>query len=81
MFDYTIVIKSSDNKTYSEQYYIEQFSLRVDNLLAKLDRMDEMYKAEEDVPRFFWKILNDMDIKLHKLKETHRTAIISPDKL
>ena len=78
--DLKILFKTELDKTYSEQDYIEQFSLRIDNLLAKLDRMNEMYKAEEDVPRFFWKILNDMEIKLQKLKENHGTAIISPNK-
>ena len=44
------------NKEYSQEEYTEQFKLRIKNILNKLDRMEEMYKTEKDIPKFFWEV-------------------------
>jgi phosphoenolpyruvate carboxykinase (GTP) len=38
------------DKDYSEQDYIDQFQIRIPNLLAKLDRMEEIYATVDDAP-------------------------------
>ncbi len=45
------------NQDYSHEDYIEQFTLRISFLLNKLNRMEEMYKAEKEIPKFFWDVL------------------------
>ena len=38
------------NKEYTEQDYEEQFTVRIPELLAKLDRMEAIYATVEDTP-------------------------------
>jgi phosphoenolpyruvate carboxykinase (GTP) len=38
------------DKEYTEKDYEEQFSIRIPELLAKLDRMEEIYATVEDAP-------------------------------
>ncbi|MFW9897730.1 MAG: phosphoenolpyruvate carboxykinase (GTP) [Candidatus Thorarchaeota archaeon] len=65
-------------KDYSKKEYEEQFEIRVAKLLEKLERIEIMYKKEENVPDFFWKILYDERDKLLVLKKKYRKEIISP---
>ncbi len=66
------------DKHYSEEQYIEQFSIRIDNLLKKLDRMEKMYESESDIPQFFWSILNKQRADLKSLKSAKYKSTISP---
>ncbi|MFX0059731.1 MAG: phosphoenolpyruvate carboxykinase (GTP), partial [Candidatus Heimdallarchaeota archaeon] len=45
------------NKSYSEKEYEEQFSIRVSQLIEKLDRIQKIYEKEKNIPKFFWDIL------------------------
>ncbi|MHA1473277.1 MAG: phosphoenolpyruvate carboxykinase domain-containing protein, partial [Promethearchaeota archaeon] len=45
------------NKDYSKEEYIMQFSIRINFLLEKLNRIEKLYKAEKEIPKFFWDIL------------------------
>jgi phosphoenolpyruvate carboxykinase (GTP) len=65
-------------KNYSKEEYEEQFEIRITKLLEKLERIETMYKKEENVPDFFWKILYDERDKLLVLKEKYKKEIISP---
>jgi len=38
------------DKDYAEQDYVEQFTIRIPELLAKLDRMEEIYATVSDTP-------------------------------
>ena len=38
------------DQPYSEEDYTDQFAIRVPELLAKLDRMDEVYATVDDTP-------------------------------
>jgi phosphoenolpyruvate carboxykinase (GTP) len=55
------------NKNYSQDEYSEQFSIRSENLIQKLDRVENMYKEERDIPQFFWDILNKEKTELLSL--------------
>jgi len=66
-------------KDYTKGEYMEQFKIRVIKLLKKLERIETMYKKEDNVPDFFWTILYDEREKLLNLKEKYKKEEISPD--
>jgi len=65
------------NKDYTKEDYNQQFSLRVNKLLEKLERIEKMYNKEKDIPRFFWDTLKRQKEKLNTLKG-EKGNIISP---
>lgn len=72
------IFKQYLDKNYSEQDYIEQFSIKPNKLLDKLDRIEIMYKKEKEVPEFFWNILNNQRNLLLELKNKFDSEEISP---
>ena len=66
------------NKIYTENDYLEQFKIRVSKLLNKLDRVEKMFKAEKNIPNFFWNILNKQRSNLFKLRNNFVEDEISP---
>jgi len=66
------------NKEYSENDYIEQFSIRIQYLLEKLDRIEAMYKKEKNIPDFFWSVLKTQRSELLILSKKYNKDIISP---
>jgi len=56
--DLKIIFKQYLKKEFKKEDYIEQFSIRIGNILDKLDRIENMYRKEEYVPDFFWNSLN-----------------------
>ncbi|MFW9900323.1 MAG: phosphoenolpyruvate carboxykinase (GTP) [Candidatus Thorarchaeota archaeon] len=55
------------NKDYKEEDYNLQFSIRPRKILQKLDRIEKMYKKENYVPDFFWKLLFNQRKDLNSL--------------
>ena len=45
------LFKEVRNKEYTEQDYVEQFKIRIPELLAKLDRMEKIYATVADTPK------------------------------
>ncbi len=66
-------------KDYTKEEYMEQFAIRVTKMLEKLERIETMFKKEENVPEFFWTILYDEREKLLSLKEKYKKEEISPE--
>lgn len=66
------------NKEYSENDYIEQFSIRIQCVLEKLDRIEAMYKKEKNIPDFFWSVLKIQRSELLILSKKYNKDIISP---
>lgn len=66
------------NKIYTEDEYVEQFKIRITNLLEKLDRVEKMFNAEEDIPNFFWNSLNQQRLNLIEIKNKYNKDEISP---
>lgn len=66
------------NKTYTEQDYVEQFSLKPKELLEKLERIEEMYKKEKEIPQFFWDLLNNQRKEILYLRKEFNDYAISP---
>ncbi|MFX0046545.1 MAG: phosphoenolpyruvate carboxykinase (GTP) [Candidatus Hermodarchaeota archaeon] len=69
------------NKNYSYEDYIEQFSLRIIFLLDKLNRMEEMYKEEKEIPEFFWDVLFRQRSELKDLQRKLGKEEITPSEL
>ncbi len=45
------LFKEVRNKDYTEADYVEQFKIRIPELLAKLDRMEKIYATVQDTPK------------------------------
>lgn len=67
-------------KEYTEKEYIEQFSVRIDKLLEKLDRMEKMFKDEE-VSKFLFDILYEQRKNLQTMKQKYGKSVVSPFEL
>lgn len=62
---------------YSESQYVEQFTVRVPELLAKLDRMEKIYATVEDTPEAMQKEMATQRDRLNALREA-KGDYISP---
>jgi phosphoenolpyruvate carboxykinase (GTP) len=69
------------NKLYTEKDYKEQFSIRVYQLLEKLDRIKKIYEKEKNIPQFFWETLHRQREELNKLRNSFNRDIILPSDL
>jgi len=76
--DLKVLFKEYLEKDYLEKDYIEQFSIRIPHLLDKIDRIEEWYKKEKEVPDFFLKLIHQQRSALKTLKEKYGKEIISP---
>jgi phosphoenolpyruvate carboxykinase (GTP) len=68
-------------RTYTHEDYVEQFAIRIDKWLKKLDRIEKMYKQEEEggeIPEFFWNQLTAQRNRLLEAKEKYNKDIIFP---
>jgi phosphoenolpyruvate carboxykinase (GTP) len=66
------------HRNYAEKDYLLQFSLRLNKLLEKIERMDKIYKPEHDMPDEFWDILKDQRADIEDLKTTTGKHLIPP---
>jgi phosphoenolpyruvate carboxykinase (GTP) len=67
-----------DDRFYSRQEYEQQFSIRVQKYLQKLDRMEELYSSEENMPDAFWHVLTTQRRGLEALRDEFGQDVISP---
>ncbi len=66
------------DREYTRDDYDKQFAIRVNKFLEKMDRMDESYKNEEDMPREFWDNLEKLRKRLTEAKSKHGKEVIPP---
>ena len=76
--DLKMLFQDVQGKTYTEEDYVKQFTLRVDNFVAKINRIIDIYKAVPDAPEIIFKVLNDEISRLNDTKSKHG-AVITPD--
>ena len=69
------------DKDYKKEDYEKQFSIRIDHLLDKLDRIEKLYQKEEDMPKFFWNLLKRQRKDLKAMKDQFGKSIIKPSEL
>ena len=75
--DLELLFKRYLDKNYTKDDYVEQFSIRAKKLIEKLDRVEEMYRKEKNMPKFFWNISNEQRDKLNNIRK-EKGEIISP---
>ena len=71
------LFKKIFDKDYTQEEYIAQFSIRVKKYLEKLERVEAIFKEEENIPKIFWEHLNQERARLEKALE-EKGEIISP---
>jgi phosphoenolpyruvate carboxykinase (GTP) len=76
--DLRALFKDALGKDYTEADYIEQFSIRVNKNLERLDRIEAIYKNEDHVPVIFHEHIEQQRARLHHAKELYGEDVISP---
>jgi phosphoenolpyruvate carboxykinase (GTP) len=74
------LFKEIINKDYSKELYIKQFSLYLDNILARIELQQEAYGKEDGIPQTLFDILAEQKSGLEALKAAHG-SIVLPDQL
>jgi phosphoenolpyruvate carboxykinase (GTP) len=74
------LFKDIIDKEYSEDLYIKQFSLYIDNIVARIDLQKEAYGKESNVPERLFEILDEQKTGLLALKEKFG-SIVTPAQL
>lgn len=78
--DLKSIFKVTINKNYTEELYTKQFSLYVDNILARIDLQTEAYGKEKNCPQIIFKVYQKQRTGLEKLKDKFG-SIIKPNQL
>ena len=65
-------------RDYAKGDYEKQFSIRLAKLLERLDRIEAIYKEEENIPDIFHKHLDQERVRLKEAQEKFGNNIISP---
>jgi phosphoenolpyruvate carboxykinase (GTP) len=69
------------SKDYAEEDYVKQFTIRVPENLAKIERVERFYRENvADTPTEIFGVLNEQRERLNKARERYG-EYISPDKL
>jgi phosphoenolpyruvate carboxykinase (GTP) len=71
------LFKEVRNKDYTEQDYVEQFKIRIPELLAKLDRMEKIYTTVQETPKAMAEEMAAQRKRLEALKAA-KGVYISP---
>ena len=66
------------DKKYTKEEYEKQFAIRIIKWLDKMERVEEIYKAEEVVPEAFNKHLEQQRKRLEEAKQKYGKDVISP---
>lgn len=68
--DLKMLFKDTLKKEYSSEDYIKQFTIRIPESLAKIDRILEIYRVRVlDTPEMLFKVLNEQQQRLTQAKE------------
>ncbi|MEM2094457.1 MAG: phosphoenolpyruvate carboxykinase domain-containing protein, partial [Candidatus Bathyarchaeia archaeon] len=66
------------SKEYTKSDYDIQFSIRLDKLIERIDRIEKLMKAEQGLPEEFWTILNEQKRSLQALRENTGASELPP---
>jgi phosphoenolpyruvate carboxykinase (GTP) len=68
------------NKEYTEDLYTKQFSLYIDNIVARIDMQAEAYGREPDIPERLFEVLHKQKKGLMALRDKYG-PIVTPSQL
>ena len=74
------LFKAKIDKDYPEDLYIKQFSLYLDNIIARIDLQIEAYGKEKNIPQKLFDIYKEQRQELVALKDKYG-AIVTPKQL
>ncbi len=74
------LFKETINKDYHEELYDKQFSLYIDNLLARIDLQQRAYSREKDLPPSIFEVYEEQKRGLMAMKERYG-PIVTPEQL
>jgi phosphoenolpyruvate carboxykinase (GTP) len=74
------LFKDRIDKEYPQDLYVKQFSLYVDNILARIDLQEEAYRKETHIPEKFFEILKAQRQELLELKAKFG-SVVTPEQL
>ncbi|MBI2101962.1 phosphoenolpyruvate carboxykinase (GTP) [Candidatus Woesearchaeota archaeon] len=74
------LFKEVFEKEYRKEDYDRQFSIRAKKLLEKLDRAEEIYKPEDNIPEIFHRHIGQQRERLKEAMEKHESDVIFPFK-
>jgi len=72
------LFRSNLDKDYLEEEYVRQFSTRIVQHLAKLDRIETVYKSEQNVPQVLWDTFRAQRQRLEEARSRYGKDVISP---
>lgn len=78
--DLKSLFESDINKDYPEDLYNKQFSLYIDNIIARIDLQEEAYGKEKNLPQRLFEVYEEQRRGLLALKEKYG-PIVTPDQL
>ncbi len=78
--DLKMLFQDVQGKTYTEEAYTEQFTIRINELLAKINRIIDIYKKVPDAPKI---LFDTLDEEIARIKEDQGKFgdYITPEKL
>ncbi len=74
------LFKQIIDKAYPKELYDKQFSLYLDNILARIEMQMEAYSKEENIPPRLFEVLEDQKQGLLQLKQRFG-QVVTPDQL
>jgi len=74
------LFRSILDKEYTEDLYTKQFSLYVDNIIARIDLQLEKYGEEKDIPSMLFDVLKTQKQGLEALKDKFG-PVVTPTQL
>ncbi|MCX6707893.1 MAG: phosphoenolpyruvate carboxykinase (GTP), partial [Candidatus Woesearchaeota archaeon] len=72
------LFKQIFSRDYTKEEYEKEFSLKIHHQLDKLDRIEAIFRQEDDIPNEFYNHLNQQRERLKKAKEKFKKDIVSP---
>jgi len=78
--DLKAMFNSLLDKEYPQELYDKQFSLYIDNIMARIDLQYEAFKKEENIPDKLFAIYDEQKVELEDLRAKYGD-IVSPDQV
>jgi phosphoenolpyruvate carboxykinase (GTP) len=76
--DLAVLFREILDRDYGKEEYEKQFSIRVDKLLEKIDRVEKIFKEEEEIPEVILEHFRQEKKRLREAKTKFGGNIISP---
>ncbi len=73
------LFKEIFNRDYTPDNYNTQFSIRISKFLEKMERMEEVFHKEENIPDLFTKTLNRMKENLAAARKKYNQDTVTPE--